>query len=77
MSITQRELDVLRLVGCGLTDGEIAVRLAIKRNTVTSHMRKLLRKLDAANRTFAVVLACEQGWLHLDDLVATGRANHR
>ena len=40
-------------------------------------MRKLLRKLDAANRTFAVVLACEQGWLQLDDLVATGRASQR
>jgi DNA-binding CsgD family transcriptional regulator len=49
--LTQREDEVLHLVIEGLSNDEIAVRLAISRRTVEAHMRTLLRKTGVARRT--------------------------
>lgn len=48
--LTARELEVLRLVVEGLTDGEIAERLYLSRRTVSQHVSTILRKLDAKSR---------------------------
>lgn len=59
--LTERETDVLRLLATGLSNSEIADQLIITRNTVRHHIRNILSKLGAANRTEAVVLAIQHG----------------
>lgn len=58
---TEREVDVLRLVGAGLTNREIAERLAIAENTVKNHLRNILQKLHLENRVQAAAYAIRHG----------------
>lgn len=55
--LSQRELEVLQLMADGLENEEISSRLFISRETVKSHVRRVLRKLRARSRTHAVALA--------------------
>lgn len=55
--LTQRERDVLGLVANGLTNTDIAGRLAISSETVQTHVRKAMAKLQAESRTEAVAKA--------------------
>lgn len=59
--LTQRELEVLNLVGQGFTNREIANRLHISENTVISHMGRILEKLHLDNRTQAALYAKKIG----------------
>jgi DNA-binding NarL/FixJ family response regulator len=61
--LTPRELDVLRLVAEGLSNREIADRLFISENTAANHVRKILLKTHAPNRTKAAIFASERGLL--------------
>jgi len=62
-SLTQRELDVLRLVTEGLSNRQIAQRLTISSETVKTHLHHIMQKLQVKDRTQAAVLAARQGWL--------------
>ncbi|MDT7587875.1 MAG: hypothetical protein QOE32_5425 [Pseudonocardiales bacterium] len=53
-TLTRREVEVLRLMAAGDTNGRIARRLVISEGTVKSHVKHILRKLGAANRAEAV-----------------------
>jgi DNA-binding CsgD family transcriptional regulator/GAF domain-containing protein len=53
-NLTRREVEVLRLMAAGDTNGRIARRLVISEGTVKSHVKHILRKLGAANRAEAV-----------------------
>jgi DNA-binding CsgD family transcriptional regulator/GAF domain-containing protein len=73
--LTRRELDVLRLMSGGRTNGQIARQLVIAEGTVKSHVKHILRKLDAANRAEAV-----SRWLRTeraDGSARTGYARSR
>jgi DNA-binding NarL/FixJ family response regulator len=52
--LTARELEVLELMATGATNRRIAERLVITDGTVKSHVKRILRKLHAANRSEAV-----------------------
>ena len=59
--LSERELGVLRLLADGLSNTEIAERLAISEQTVKSHVGNILAKLQLADRTQAAVYAWRQG----------------
>lgn len=61
LPITTRELQVLRHIGLGLSNKEIAASLKISVETVKEHVQNLLRKMNAADRTDAAVRAVRQG----------------
>lgn len=60
---TEREIAVLQFVADGLTNKEIAVRLSLSEETISSCIQRIQAKLDAENRAHAVALAYEQGWI--------------
>jgi DNA-binding NarL/FixJ family response regulator len=61
--MSERELEVLHLLADGLSNHEISKRLHIALETVKSHVRSVLRALEARNRTHAVALAFREGIL--------------
>jgi NarL family two-component system response regulator LiaR len=63
--LTDRELEVLRLMASGYADGEIASTLTISINTVNRHVRNIVEKLGAGNRTRAALLAAAAGIIEI------------
>jgi DNA-binding NarL/FixJ family response regulator len=61
--LTDRELDVLRLLGLGKTNPEIAAALFISPRTASVHVTHILRKLDATTRVQAATIAERAGLL--------------
>lgn len=67
-TLTQRELDILRLVTRGLSNKEIAAELVLSMRTVQGHLRSIFGKLGVGSRTEAVVRALKEGWVTLHDV---------
>jgi DNA-binding NarL/FixJ family response regulator len=63
--LTPREVAVLQEAASGARNREIGVRLAMAEDTVKAHMKRVMEKLDAADRTHAVVIAVRRGIIHL------------
>ena len=61
--LTEREVEVLRLVAEGMTNGQIGVKLFMSPKTASVHVSHILAKLGAANRTEAAATARRQGLL--------------
>ena len=59
--LTPRETEVLRLVGNGLTNAQIAQRLVLSEATVKTHVKRMMAKLHLSSRAQAVVVAYETG----------------
>ncbi len=64
--ITKREEEVLQLIADGLSTPEVAERLFISQKTVKNHLASIYQKLDARDRTQAVLQAVRMGIVHLD-----------
>lgn len=60
--LSEREVEVLRLVGSGASNKEISRRLYITEGTAKNHVSKILRKLGLNDRTQAALYAAERGW---------------
>ena len=59
--LTERELEVLKLIGRGLSNSEISQTLWIAESTVKTHITRIFTKLDLHDRAQAVILAYETG----------------
>jgi len=64
-ALSEREVEVLRLVAAGNANKEIAARLSIGEDTVKRHMTNILGKLQANDRTHAVTIALKRGIIEL------------
>jgi two-component system, NarL family, response regulator LiaR len=64
--LTEREVEVLKLLAQGLSNGEIAEKLVISERTVGNHIANLLSKLHVANRTQAALWAYREGYVKLE-----------
>ena len=60
-ALTEREIEVLRRVAAGKSNKVIAAELDISEGTVKTHMKSILPKLDASDRTHAVMIALKRG----------------
>jgi DNA-binding NarL/FixJ family response regulator len=68
LPLTTREVEILKLVAAGSTNGEVARKLWVTEQTVKFHLRNIYRKLDVANRTEA------SHYAHMNGLVKEQRA---
>ena len=65
--LTEREIEVLKLVARGLTNQEIADKLVVSKRTVDSHINSILAKLRMTNRTQAALYALREGLVGLHE----------
>ncbi|GMQ86005.1 MAG: response regulator transcription factor [Acidimicrobiia bacterium] len=66
--LTDRELEVLRLVAKGLSNREVGERLGLSARTVETHLTHVYRKLGASSRTEATIRGLSETWLKLDEI---------
>jgi two-component system, NarL family, response regulator DegU len=64
--LTPREMEILKFIGHGFLNKQIAAELGISEQTIKNHVTSILRKLNANARTEAVVLALRQGLITLN-----------
>jgi len=65
MDLSSREIEVLQLVAAGLRNKEIAYRIHVSEATVNAHVKHVLQKLNASDRTHAVTTALKRGIIRL------------
>jgi NarL family two-component system response regulator LiaR len=66
-SLTERELQVLKLASTGMTNKDISENLCLSIRTVQAHLSTIFGKMGVGSRTEAVVQALRHGWLSLED----------
>jgi two-component system, NarL family, response regulator LiaR len=64
--LTEREMDVLRLIARGMSNKEIASELSVAEKTVKTHVSNILQKLHLADRTQAALYAVRERLVELD-----------
>jgi len=63
--ITSREVEVLQLIAAGFRNKEVAFRLGVSEATINAHIKHILAKLNATDRTHAVIIALRRGIIRL------------
>jgi NarL family two-component system response regulator LiaR len=66
-NLSDREVEVLRLAASGMSNKEIAERLAVTVRTVKAHISNVFAKMNVASRTEAILKAVREGWLELGE----------
>lgn len=77
MPLSDRELDVVRLVARGRTNAEISAELFLSLGTVKSHLAKVQSKLHITNRVQIAAWAWEHGQVHEPGSCSSRLTNHR
>ena len=70
--LSHREMEILRYVAEGNANKRIASTLNISEQTIKNHITSIMRKLNANDRTHAVVLAIRNGWLNVNGAPEAG-----
>jgi len=70
---TQRQLEILSLVKEGYANKQIGIIFDMPENTIKAHLRIVMERLGAVDRTSAVIMAIRQGYLPLGIDRATGK----
>ena len=65
IALTPRETEVITLISTGLTNAQIAGRIGRAEETVKVHVKNILQKLDARDRTEAVTIAARRGFIRI------------
>ena len=63
--LSERELEIVRLLATGLSNKEIASQLFLSVNTVKVHLRNIFAKLNVQSRTEATLIAIQRGWVNV------------
>lgn len=63
IGLSDAQMRILRLIGAGFSNREIATQIRLSENTIKSHVQEIFRKLQVGNRVQAAVLASRRGWL--------------
>lgn len=66
--LSKREIDVLRLLACGNINKEIADQLHISINTVITHRKNIMQKLNSQSLSKLVIYAVQHGYINADDI---------
>ena len=69
--LSPREMEILKYIAEGTSNKRIALALGIGEQTIKNHITSIMRKLNANDRTHAVVLAMRKGWLEIQEHLDT------
>jgi len=69
--LSPRETEILKYIAEGTSNKRIAYALGIGEQTIKNHITSIMRKLNANDRTHAVVLAMRKGWLNIEEHLDT------
>lgn len=72
--LSPREMEILKYIAEGTSNKRIALALGIGEQTIKNHITSIMRKLNANDRTHAVILAMRKGWLNIEETVAAPEA---
>jgi DNA-binding CsgD family transcriptional regulator len=75
--LSLREMQILSLIASGYVNKQVATEFGISEHTIKNHMTHILEKLDVCDRTHAVVIAMQNGWISPSDTISTlnGKSN--
>jgi NarL family two-component system response regulator LiaR len=67
-TLTEREMEVLKLAAKGVSNRDIAEQLFVSNRTVQTHLSNIFKKLAVASRTEAILHGLKRGWFYMEEL---------